>query len=156
MKNTENTETGVSKSKFSIVRAISTLLKLGNDGKIESFLEKVIRQLKKEVTVYKKNLDTLSFNYEQTVEELKEKLEDALDAYEHSLLEIDPAKVGTNEQQSAYIEVYLDNIDLKALAIKALEEEIAEKEESYKKEKETIEKQISSLTKRIEAVSAQA
>ena len=38
----------------------------------------------------KKNLDNLKFLYDQQVEDLEEKLEDAVSAYDAALLEIDP------------------------------------------------------------------
>jgi hypothetical protein len=136
MKNTEST-TGFSKSKFAIVRAISIILNLGDDGKMESFLTKVI----------------LKFNYEQELQEFQEKLEDAEASFQDSLLEIDPVRIKTNEQQTAYVETYLSNIDNKTLAIKSIEKRSLQLTEVFEKAKKEIQDNIASLEKRIKAVS---
>jgi ABC-type Zn2+ transport system substrate-binding protein/surface adhesin len=152
MKNTEST-TGFSKSKFAIVRAISIILNLGDDGKMESFLTKVIRTLEKEIVVFKKNFDVLKFNYEQELQEFQEKLEDAEASFQDSLLEIDPVRIKTNEQQTAYVETYLSNIDNKTLAIKSIEKRSLQLTEVFEKAKKEIQDNIASLEKRIKAVS---
>ena len=60
LNNKENNQT----SKFSIVRAISAFLKLGDDGKLDSFFTRIIKTLSKEVCAHKKNLDNLRFNHD--------------------------------------------------------------------------------------------
>lgn len=151
MKDSENIIV-TSISKFAIVRAIATLLKLGDEGKVESFLTKVIKRLKKEIVVYKKSLENAKFNYDQEVDELEEKLEDAAAAYDASLLEIDPTKVDSNEKQAYFIDIYLDNIDSKLLAVQRIEKNMENAKETYNKKVEEFNAQIASLTKRLTAI----
>ena len=145
-----------STSKFSIVRAISALLKLGDDGKLDSFLARVVKTLKKEVAILKKNLDTMKFNHEQNLEELNDKLQDAQEALADSYLQIDVARIGTNEAQTSYVDVYLENIDNKAAAVKLVEDKIAKAKEKYAEDAKAVQEQVDSLEKRIKTISEEA
>ena len=139
-------------SKFSIVRSICALLNLGEEGKLESFLDKVIKQLKKEITVVKKNQDTATFIHEQTLEELNDKLVDAQDALKESYLSVSIDSIQTKEQQNSYVDTYLNRIDAKKAAVVAIEDKIKSEIESYTKKSEATEAEINSLQERLEVI----
>jgi hypothetical protein len=141
-------------SKFAIVRAAFAFLNLGDDGKIESFISKVIRTLTTEVKILNQNLVQKEFIYDQEKESLEEKLIDAKLAAEHALIDINVNKISTNQEQNEYIETYIDNIDNKYIAISTIEKSLVELEEKYTKEVEDINLQIASINKRIDILSA--
>ena len=153
MSKSENTTT--STSLFAIVRKISSLLKLGNDGKLDSFLTRVIKVLTKEVSILKRNLDTTKLNYDQNIDDLNDKLVDAQEALTNSYHQIDIDKIGTNESQNTYVEVYLDNIDRNTLVVKKLEKQIESTKEEYLKYIDSANEQIDSLNKRISIISSE-
>lgn len=142
-------------SKFSIVRAISAFLKLGEDGKLDSFFTRVVKSLTKEITAHKQNLKNLEFNHSQKIDELDDKLEDAQTALDEAYMKVDMEKIGTNESQSRFQEVYLENIDNHEVAVKLAEGAIEAENKSYESSKKSIEEQIESLNKRIRKVSAE-
>jgi hypothetical protein len=139
-------------SKFSIVRSICALLNLGEEGKLESFLDKVVKQLKKEITVVKKNQDTAVFLHEQTLEELNDILVDAQDALKDSYLSVNVDAIQTKEQQNSYIDTYLSRIDAKKAAVLAIEAKIEQVTEAYNKKAEASEAEIKSLQERLDTI----
>lgn len=144
----------MSTSKFSIVRSIAALLKLGNDGKLDSFLTRVVKTLNKEVTIITKNIDTVKFNFSQRLSELQDQLDDAKDALENAYLEVNIDRIGTNEAQTSYVEVYLDNIDRKAKDVSIIEKRIKTETEENEKELKDLTAQVESLNKRVAIISA--
>jgi len=139
-------------SKFSIVRSICALLNLGEEGKLESFLDKVVKQLKKEITVVKKNQDTAVFLHEQELEELNDKLVDAQDALKDSYLSVNVDAIQTKEQQNSYIDTYLSKIDAKKAAVIAIEARIEDAVEKYNKKFEASTAEVASLTERLDTI----
>ena len=137
-------------SKFSIVRSICALLNLGEEGKLESFLDKVVKQLKKEITVVKKNQETATFQHEQILEELNDKLVDAQDALADSYLNVNVDSIQTKEQQNSYIDIYLNNIDAKKAAVLAIEAKIEQVIEAYDKKSEASAAEVASLQERLD------
>lgn len=141
-------------SEFSLVRKISAFLKLGETGKLESFFQRVIKTLSKEISAHKKNLDTLKFNYTQEIEDIDDEIQDAQVAYEESFMKVDIDKIGTNEAQKDFQEVYLANIDAKAIVVENLKKKKGKVTEAYEDAVKDTQEQIDSLTKRVEAISA--
>jgi hypothetical protein len=139
-------------SKFSIVRSICALLNLGEEGKLESFLDKVVKQLKKEITVVKKNQETATFQHEQALEDLNDKLVDAQDALTDSYLNVNVDAIQTKEQQNAYIDTYLNNVDRKKAAVIAIEEKIEAVTEAFNKKSEAATAEIASLEERLAVI----
>jgi hypothetical protein len=152
MKNSENTQDSTN-CEFSISRFVCSFLKLGNGGKVDSFLNRVIKTLKKEIVLLKKNLDTLKFNYEQSLEELNDKLDDAKENLEAAFVEINVDRIATNESQKDYEEVYLSNIDNKASVVASIEKTIEKAKDSFTADSLEIEEDIKSRENRISIIS---
>lgn len=152
MKNSENTQ-DCSIFEFSISRIVCTLLKLGNGGKLDSFLSRVIKTLKKEITILKKNLDTLKFTHEQNLEDLDDKLSDAKESLQDSYFQIDVDRIATNESQKAYEETYLENIDKHQAVVNKISKEIEKAIETYNIKVVDIEEEINSRQTRIDVIS---
>lgn len=140
------------KSNFSIVRKIAALLNLGEEGKLDSFFNKVVKSLSNEIKVKKNNLNSKKLLHEQKLDELEDKLEDAKLALEESFLKVDVSNITTNEDQTNYVDKYLDNIDVKYLQVKKLEDQIEKEKEAYAQDCKTTEEDVDSLTLRIQII----
>jgi len=144
-----------STSKFSLVRAISSFLKLGDDGKLDSFFTRVAKTLNKEISAHKKNLDNMKFNHDQKVDELQDSLEDANTALAEAYMKVDVSQIGSNAEQAAFQDAYLENIDNHELAVQRIEKSIEAEKESYNSSKKKVDETIESLNKRINKISAE-
>lgn len=142
-------------SKFNIVREIARLLKLGDQGKLDSFLTRVIKTINKEIAILKKNLDTNEFNHKQQLEEFDDRLQDAKEALDNAYLSINVDKIATNEAQTAYVDVYLENIDDKAEAVAKIEHLIETAKEMFAEEQKSLQDQIDSLEARVKKLSGE-
>jgi len=149
-KNTETVFTSV--SKLFLVRQIAALLNLGDEGKLESFFQRVNKRLKKDNTLHTKNLENLKFNHEQTLDTLKDKLEDANEALQGAFTHVDINAIQTNGQQDQYVEVYMDNVDSHLARVQSVEKEIERENEGYEKEAKNIQDQIDSNAKRLSVI----
>lgn len=152
----KNQEVSVSKSKFPLVRAIKAFLNLGDEGKLESFFQRVNKTLKKENTVNTKNLENLKFNHEQNLETLKDRLEDANEALDRAYMNVNVDRIQTNEQQEAHVDVYLAQIDDQLRVVSGIEKDIERAKEKYTEEAKQIQDQIDSNTKRLARVGEEA
>jgi len=152
----KNQEVSVSKSKFPLVRAIKAFLNLGDEGKLESFFQRVNKTLKKENTVNTKNLENLKFNHEQNLETLKDRLEDANEALDRAYMNVNVDRIQTNEQQEAHVDVYLAQIDTQLAVVSGIEKEIEKAKERYTEEAKEIQDQIDSNKKRLAKVGEEA
>lgn len=139
-------------SEFALVKAIVKLLKIGDQGKLESFFSRICKILKKEISALEKTLEVKKFEYERDLDDLKDKLEDAQEALSASLLQVDVERIKTNEDQNAYAEVYLSNIDIKQEEVISLENQIKALTENFEKEEASANAQINSLKKRLEEI----
>lgn len=141
-----------SKAKFSIVRVIMTMLNLGEEGKISSFFLKVEKKLKREINILSRNLETVKSQTEQRIEDLTDQLQDANDTLNQAYYHVDLDNLQTNESQSNYVDVYLDNIDSKLKQVRKIQKQIEEEKDSFEKFKKETEEQIASLQKRIDII----
>ncbi len=135
--------------KFALARKISEFLKLGEDGKLDSFFSRVEKTLKKEISAHNKNLDILKFNYEQELDTLEDRLEDAKAALVNAYMKVEVAEIGNNAKEQAYMEVYLENIDNHEIKVQEIEQEIEIASKEYQEAKTGVEAQIASSNKRI-------
>lgn len=145
--------TVASAGKFSLTRKIASFLKLGDDGKLDSFFSKIVRTLTNEVKALQKNLDNLKFNHEQKLDDLQDKLSDAKDSLAEAFLKVNPELIANNAAQSDFMETYLSNLDDHEATVKSIEKNITDELESYKKDAKDIQDQIDSRELRIKTVS---
>ncbi len=144
----------IKESEYSIVRKISEQQKLGNDGKLDSFIGKVIKNLTREVAVLEKNKETLTFNHQQRMDDFKDKIEDATEAEANSYTAINVKEITTNEAQNHYIETYLTNIERNGSAVKSIEEVQKSSVEIYDEKIKVLDESIATLKRRITTISA--
>ena len=118
------------------------MLKLGDFGKIESFIERVEKTLNKEIVNLNKNIETAKINTSNEVDELEDQLEDAVEDLANTYLDIDPSNVATNDAQKEFLEVYLKNSKDAKNKVAKIEKSIAEHGVALNKTIEAIKEEI--------------
>lgn len=137
-----------SNSKFSLVREIAALLKLGEGGKLDSFFYRLEKKLNREISGHEKNLEVEKFNHEQRVIALEDALEDAEAELKDSYKKIDVRLISNNADQNDFVEIYLENIDDHEEAVEKIKANIAAEKDAYLKTVADIQAQIDSCKKR--------
>jgi uncharacterized protein YPO0396 len=111
-------------SQFAIVNKVAAMLNLGDYGKVEHFITKVVTKLGREVD----NLETSVKNERHILKgklsKEQENLQDAKETLEETYLNIDPKALKTNADQRAAIEPYLDAINSAEITVKTVEDAI--------------------------------
>lgn len=138
-------KTTVSKCKFSIARKIAELANLGDGGKLDSFFNKTIKDINKNITAAKTNLTIHKFQFDQDMDKINEDLEDAAEAVIDAEEKVDMDRIGDNASQTAYIPVYLGAIKKAEDNVKYLEAKKKDREATYNAVVLTLDKKIASL-----------
>lgn len=148
-------EQAKSTSKYSLVRAIVTLFKLGEEGKIENFFARERKALERQVSKLEKALDVTEFNHKNALEDLADKIVDATAAIENAYTQVDAERVSSNSDCDSFASSYWRNIELAEANLKTLEEEqdsiIAKYDETVKASK----LQIAERKRRLSRISAE-
>lgn len=108
-KSTNNT-TGTSLAPTTLLERVKAFLNLGDDGKIASFYDKLVKQFKRDIKSVEASIQIAISNFEQVTDQYTDDIADANEAVEAAWLNVTAANVATNEQQAAFIEPYMDNV----------------------------------------------
>lgn len=156
MSNNKNNDAPVveSKSEYALVRAIVNFFKLGEEGKIESFFEKQRKVMKREIAKVETALSVRKLAHDNLVEDLNERLEDAVEAVATAYSAVDPEKVASNALQATFGPEYWRTIELAEANVKTLTEDIESKTESYDEEVKKLNEQIAERKRRMVKISA--
>ena len=146
----------VSVSKFSIVKKIVTFFKLGEEGKIEAFFERERKQLTRGVNKLKTAADVLQQQHENTIEDLTEKMEDAVLAVENAYINVDANRVANNSDAASFSSIYWDNIMIAEGNVVTIQEELDSVNEAYAVKVKNNTKQMEEHARRLAKISAQA
>lgn len=134
---------------MTLVSKIAVALKLGDEGKLQSFMDRIIRDGNREVTRLNQNLSTEKISYEHSLEKLNDDLADAKQALEDAYMNVDVKRIGTNADQDSYKAIYLRGIQDAEIAIDKIEDKITRLKEEYSKSKKEITEQINAYKARI-------
>lgn len=139
-------------TKFSIVEKIVNFLKLGEEGKLGSFFERVVKNLNKNIALHEKNIENLKFNSKNAMDGLADQLADAKEELTNVYLNVQPDDVATNAKQEDFLDEYLNRIEAAELAVSRIEEKItSEKDRTADRIKEA-QVQITELKARIDNI----
>lgn len=134
---------------MTLVSKIAAALKLGDEGKLQSFMDRIIRDSSREVTRLSQNLSTEKISYEHSLEKLNDDLADAKQALEDAFMNVDVTRIGTNADQDAYKATYLRGIEEAEVAIDRIEDKITRLKDEYSNSKKEITEQINAYKARI-------
>jgi SMC interacting uncharacterized protein involved in chromosome segregation len=137
--------------KKGIVASIMAALKLGEEGKIGSFFNKLENEFEREIKSIQHNIKGEELEHDHAVESLKAKIEDAKKAIEDAWMNITAEQVATNAMQESFKSDYLSNVTMKEIELERLEDQLKKINSSYdasiKDLNEQIEKYEARLTK---------
>lgn len=140
--------------KRGIVSKIKEMLKLGEEGKLDSFFAKLEREFEREITAIKQNISVSEFTYNRDVTVLEEKIEDAKDAIQDAWLNVSPEEVATNALQDSFKTKYLTTIKSAESNLEDLEFQLQKLKKEYEKDTEYYNNQIEKYQLRIEKLNS--
>jgi ABC-type transporter Mla subunit MlaD len=144
-----------SASKYSLVRTIVTLFKLGEEGKIENFFARERKNLEREVSKLEKTLDVTEFNHKNAMEDLADKIVDATAAIDSAYTQVNADRVVSNSDCDAFATSYWRNIEIAEANLKTLEEDKEELETKYAETVKAAKLQIAERKRRLGRISAE-
>jgi len=144
--NTKKEEKGLI---MTLVDKIVAKLKLGEAGKLQSFMDRLVRDCNREISGLTQNLSTEKISYEHSLEKLNDDLQDAKEALVDAYMNVDISRIGTNADQDSYKQTYIYNIEDAERTIDRIESKITNLKEEYSKSKKEITEQINAYKARI-------
>lgn len=136
-----------------IVARIMRILKLDDAGKVQSFFDREKKKLSRDITTLNKNIENVKFNSERTLDEYREKLEDAEVALENAYAGVTLADIENNAKQEEFSGKYWYAIDVATEKVENIKKRIKDETENTEKSIESFEKQIEELKFRISKIS---
>jgi hypothetical protein len=133
---------------MTLVSKIAAALKLGDEGKLQSFFTRMIRENNREITNLEQNMEAEKISYNHSKISLEDKLEDARQALEDAYMDVDISRISTNADQDAYKSIYLGKIERAERRIDEIETELEKLAEAYTETNKRRQKQIDSYTSR--------
>ena len=136
-----------------IVARIMAILKLDDAGKIQSFFDREIKKLKRNILTLQKNIENLKFNNERVLDGLREDLEDAELALESAYEAVNLADVESNAKQENYSHDYWKGIDNATTKVEAIKSQIKNQNEGLAEDIKECERQIAEIQFRVNKIS---
>lgn len=136
-----------------IVERIMAKLKLGDNGKLQNFFDKQIKNLKNQIKDYEKAIENERYNSGNRVESLREQQEDAEDELQDAYDNVKPEDVETNAKQDQYAITYWQAIEDAEAVLEEIKMEIEEEEKNTKSLIEEYQAQIKEREHRISKIS---
>jgi VIT1/CCC1 family predicted Fe2+/Mn2+ transporter len=135
--------------KKGIVASIMAALKLGEEGKIGSFFNKLENEFEREIKSIQHNIKGEELEHDHAVESLKAKIEDAKKAIEDAWMNITAEQVATNAMQESFKSDYLTNVTRKEMELERLEDQLKRINGSYESSIKDLNEQIEKYEARL-------
>jgi hypothetical protein len=135
-----------------IVAKIVNFLKLGDEGKIGSFFDRLRKNLTKKIEAHERNKSTAKWNYDNKLSGLHDNLTDAKEQLEEAYLNIDVEKIKNNANQEVYEKQYWDIVEAAEAHVERINKEITKEKESFEKAALEYDKQIAELKFRLDRI----
>lgn len=141
-----------SKTPQTIVEKVKAFLKLGDDGKLQSFYDRLRKTIQRDVKTLETSRALLVSNFERTSDEFNDKIEDAREAVEAAWMNITPENVATNALQESFMVTYLQGIETAENTLGLIEERFKASVAAHESELEAIDKKIAKGNSRLETL----
>jgi len=142
------------KKSLTLLDRILAKLNLTEEGKFNHFLDKLATQLRRDIKALTHNKESIKQSYEADLEIQTEKIEDAKDAVENSLIEVTVENISTNERQQSFMQSYWRNYEGKQDIVVSLKDTRNLLTVSYEKQVEGIDNQITELNRRLALITS--
>ena len=137
---------------YALAQKVLDLLNIGEDAKINNFFSKEVKKAEKAIRDLRRNLTTLENQYNDSIDDVNEKLVDAKEAVEDAKIAITLNDVKTNDAADSFAGTYWRNVDSKLAEVKRLEKKSESLAESLKKSIEEVQEQIDKYQARINMI----
>lgn len=141
------------KQQRTLGQRILAKLNLGEEGKLMHFLDKLKKNLEKDIKSLNKNIDTYKSRLADKEEEINEKLVDAKTELEDNLENITAEDVKSMEAQNNFVNVFWNRYEEAQSKVKRLEKQLEEEKKHTQSLIENAEEQIAERQARIEKIS---
>lgn len=128
---------------------ICAFLKVTDEGKVQGFLDRVVKNLKRSVESAEQNIRNLQFQLETVTNKHNDAVEDLTQAVVDAETGIDLSHIQNNADAEKYQQVYLDTIKRAEDALEAENTRFEKELKSYTDSIEGYQKQIDAYNNRI-------
>jgi septal ring factor EnvC (AmiA/AmiB activator) len=142
----------MSKTSKTLVEKIKSFLKLGDDGKLQSFFDKQEKFLNRSIKNVNADLSALETQHEIDKEHLEEQLQDAQEAVEAAYMAVTAEDVSTNEKQIQFQHVYWRRVEEAEVKVKRIQRDIKSLVDSYSSRVESLNSEISGFQTRLNII----
>lgn len=132
-----------------IVAKIMAALKLGEEGKIGSFFNKLESDFNRQIKTIQHNLSGEELTFAQNLEALEEQLEDAISAVENAWMDVTAEAVANNALQDSYKDCYLHNISVAEAKVESIQASIKYVKEAHERTVKDLNEQIEKYQARL-------
>lgn len=126
----------------SMFEKVAAFLKLGPDGKLQSFYSRLQRTIEQDIKKLNTSRNIMVSNFQETTEQYQYDLQDATEAVDSAWMNVTPEQVATNELQASFMQVYLNGIAKAQAKVKSLEAMYQELTENHQKSLKEIDDKI--------------
>jgi len=141
------------KQATTIVERIMAKLKLGDSGKLQSFFDRQVKKLNKDIESFKQSIKNAQYNSERRLDNLREQLEDAEDNLAELYDAVVPEDVENNAKQDAFAITYWSKIEDTEELVENIKEQIEQERIDTEETINSYNDQIKELEYRISKIS---
>jgi hypothetical protein len=105
----------------------------GEEGQFKKFRKEFIKSLESENALCTRNIGTLKFNFENDIEEIKTRIEEAVEVIEESYLNVNISKIKEIDDRKEFMKEFKLNIARKLAVKDELEKSLKNVTETYEK-----------------------
>lgn len=142
----------MSKAPKTIIEKVTAFLKLGNDGKIASFYDRLKRTIERDIKTMQTSRSLLVSNFEQVTDKYQDDLQDAQEAVDSAWMNITPEQVATNQLQEQFMSTYLDGISSAEARVEQIKKAYNVKLEAHNQELSEIDNRIANAQARLNII----
>lgn len=135
-----------------LYQKICALLKVGNEGKLKSFLDRTVKNLRRSIDSNMQSISVLQFELEKLTSKYQDTVEDLTQAIEDAYTGVDLERIQTNADAEAYMNPWLQTINKAERALESAEKEYEVGKKTYTDQIEELEKQNEKLEIRISRI----
>ena len=127
-------EKTITESIYALGRKVLAKFNLTDAGKVDNFISKAVKYFNSELKAIETNVTIKKANHDASVDKLKEMIEDAEQGVLDAELCMPLEQLQTNAEQSAYLTVYLENLEAAEDKLESLKNQLSDLEKNHKDE----------------------
>lgn len=136
--------------KLAITKRVMAAFKLGDEGKMDNFYLKQIKNAEKSIRDLKRNKGTLENAYNDEVDDINDQLTDAKEALAESYKAVTPDDVKSNAAVADFESKYWNRVARAKADVKRLENRLKDMKEEHEESMEDLNEQIIAYQERID------